>query len=125
MYTVRNGEDLQRGDLIAVSGYNHIELGIYFGRGQSGTVQYYNIISAPNCEDRYNTAVKNFKGIEHELTYKLTPFRLNDIWKSYVNSPSARRFMKLYKNNITNIDDITNIEESKRILEQFGITVNY
>lgn len=119
MYTVRNGEDLQRGDLIAVSGYNHIELGIYFGRGQSGTVQYYQISSAPGCEYRHNEKTTNL-GAE-----KVGPFKLNHIWKSYVNSPSAWRFMKLYKNNITNIDDITNIEESKKVLEQFGITVNY
>lgn len=119
MYTVRNGEDLQRGDLIAVCNYSQIEVGIYFGRGQSGTVQYYNIISAPNCEDIYNKRTKSL-GAE-----KVGPFKLNHVWKSYVNSPSALRFMKLYKNNITNIEDLTNIEESKRILEQFGITVNY
>jgi len=119
MYTVRNGEDLQRGDLIAVCGCNHLELGIYYGRGKSGTVQYYTIQSAHSCEYRHNERVKSL-GAE-----KVGPFKLNHIWKSYVNSPSAWRFMKLYKNNITNIEDLTQIEESKRILEQFGITINY
>jgi hypothetical protein len=119
MYTVRNGEDLQRGDLIAIAGERQIEIGIYFGRGRGGTVQYYNIRSAPGCEYRHEERVKSL-GAE-----KVGPFKLNHIWKSYVNSPSAWRFMKLYKNNITNIEDLTNIEESKRILEQFGITVNY
>lgn len=113
MYTVRNGEDLQRGDLIGVAGERQIEIGIYYGRGRGGTVQYYSIRSAPNCEDRYI-------GAEN-----VGPFKLNHIWKSYVNRLSSWRFMKLYKNNITNIEDLTNIEESKRILEQFGITVNY
>jgi hypothetical protein len=119
MYTVRNGEDLQRGDLIVVCGCNYLELGIYYGRGKSGTVQYYTIQSAHSCEYRHNERVKSL-GAE-----KVGPFKLNHIWKSYVNSPSAWRFMKLYKNNITNIEDLTSIEESKKVLEQFGITVNY
>jgi hypothetical protein len=38
MYIVRNGDDLQRGDLIAVCGCNQMELGIYYGRGKSGTI---------------------------------------------------------------------------------------
>jgi len=119
MYTVRNGDDLQRGDLITIAGERQIELGIYFGRGKSGTVQYYSIHAAPGSEHRHDERTKSL-GAE-----KTGPFTLNKIWKSYVNSPSKWRFIKLYKNNITNIDDLTNIEESKRILEQFGITVNY
>jgi hypothetical protein len=94
MYTVRNGEDLQRGDLIAIAGERHIELGIYYGRGTGGTVQYYSIGSAPGFEYRHNERTKSL-GAE-----KVGPFKLNHIWKSYVNSPSAWRFMKLYKNKI-------------------------
>ena len=40
MYTVINGGDIHKGDLIAVANGSYMSIGIYLGRGQGGSVQY-------------------------------------------------------------------------------------
>jgi hypothetical protein len=49
MYTVKHGGDIHKGDLIAVSNGNDFSVGIYFGRGTGGTVQYYGTGTAGYC----------------------------------------------------------------------------
>jgi hypothetical protein len=119
MYTVKHGGDIQRGDLVAVCHTNDFIVGIYYGRGQGGTFQYFHHGAAIHSKDSYENRLKNH-GIE-----KTGPFRLGQIWKSYVNSPRETRIMKLNRDNITDQQTIDQILESKEILKQFNIEVKY
>ena len=119
MYTVKYGGDIQRGDLIAVANGNDFSVGIYFGRGVGGTVQYYMPTVPKYCKQRYDERVKKL-GIE-----KAQPFKLNQLWKSIVNTPRDTRILKLNRSNITDQQTIEQIEEAKEILQEFNITVNY
>jgi hypothetical protein len=118
MYTVKLGGDIHKGDLIAVSNGNDFSIGIYFGRGLGGTVQYYGIGTAAYCKKRHDERVK--LGAD-----KGEPFKLNHLWKSFINTPRDTRILKLNRDNITNQIDIENILESKEILRQFNIEVNF
>jgi hypothetical protein len=119
MYTVKHGGDIHRGDLIAVANGNDFTIGIYYGRGQGGTVQYYMPTVPKYCRERYDERVK-VQGAE-----KAGPFKLNELWKAFVNTPRETRIMKLNRDNITDQQTIEQIEEAKEILKQFNIQVNY
>lgn len=119
MYTVKHGGDIHKGDLVAVCHTNDFVIGIYFGRGTGGTVQYYYPSSVVGYKDAYDTRVQNL-GIE-----KVGPWKLGRIWKAYVNSPRDTRIMKLNRENITDQQTIEQIEKAKEILAEFNITVNY
>ena len=114
MYKVKNGGDILKGDLIAVSNGNYMSIGIYYGRGQGGTVQYIHPSQPDSAKRWHENRAKNLKGLQ-----EVKPFRLLDITKSYINSPSEYRIIKLNRDNIT---DQETIEE---ILQEFNITVNY
>jgi hypothetical protein len=119
MYTVKNGGDIHKGDLIAVSNGNDFSIGIYSGRGSGGTVQYYGPSVPKYCKERYDKEVTRV-GIE-----KAGPFKLNHLWKSFINTPRDTRILKLNRDNITDEETIKDILEAKEILKQFNITVNY
>ena len=120
MYTVIHGGDIHRGDLIAVANGNDFSIGIYFGRGSGGsTVQYYGPTVPRYCKERYDKEVTRV-GIE-----KAGPFKLNHLWKSFINTPRNTRILKLNRDNITSPEQIEQILEAKEILKQFNITVNY
>jgi hypothetical protein len=119
MYTVKHGGDIHRGDLVAISNSNDFTVGIYFGQGRGGTFQYYYPGSVISAKEYYENRVKNL-GIEKE-----GPFRINKLWKSYVNSPRETRIMKLNRNNITDQQTIEQILQAKEILKEFNIEVNY
>ena len=119
MYIVKQGGEIQRGDLVAVCNTNDFCIGIYVGRGRGGTFQYYHPSSAPSAKEHYENRLMNH-GIE-----KVGPFKLGLIWKGYVNSPRDTRIIKLNRDNITDQQTIEQIEESKQILKQFNIDVNY
>lgn len=119
MYTVKQGGDIHKGDLIAVSNGNDFDIGIYYGRGSGGTVQYYGPSVPKYCKERYNERLKA-QGAE-----KLGPFKLNQLWKSFINTPRDTRILKLNRDNITDQDTIQQILEAKEILKEFNITVNY
>lgn len=119
MYTVKHGGDIHRGDLIAIADGNDFRVGIYYGRGQGGTVQYYGTDTAKYCKQRHEERVKS-QGAE-----KAGEFKLNHLWKSFINTPRDTRILKLNRDNITDPTVIQNIEQSKEILAQFNITVNY
>ena len=119
MYTVKHGGDINKGDLVAVCHTNDFIIGIYFGQGRGGTFQYYNPHSVPSAKEYYDNRLLNH-GIE-----KTGPFKLGSIWKSYVNSPRDTRIIKLNRSNITEQETIDRILESKEILKQFNIEVNY
>ena len=119
MYTVLHGGDIHKGDLIAVSNSNDFSVGIYFGRGLGGTVQYYGIGTPGYCKQRHEERVK---GVGAE---KAGEFKLNHLWKEYINSPRDTRILKLNRDNITEQKQIEQILESKEILKEFNITVNY
>ena len=119
MYTVKHGGDIQKGDLIAISNGNDFYIGIYFGRGSGGTVQYYATSTAGYCKKRYEDRVIA-QGADKAL-----PFKLNQLWKSFINTPRDTRILKLNRSNITDQDTIDQILESKEILKQFNIEVKY
>ena len=119
MYTVTHGGDIQKGDLIAIANGNDFSIGIYFGRGAGGTVQYYGVDTARYCKERYDERVKS-QGIE-----KIGSFKLNQLWKYYVNTPRETRILKLNRENITDQRTMENIQISKEILKEFNIHVNY
>ena len=72
MYTVKHGGDIHKGDLIAVSNGNDFSVGIYFGRGTGGTVQYYGTGTAGYCKKRYEERLKIGAN-------KGEPFKLNQL----------------------------------------------
>lgn len=119
MYKVRVGETIEKGDIIAIAHSNDISVGIYYGRGSGGTVQYYYPGAVTKAKDNYENRVLNH-GIE-----KVGPFKLGSIWKAYINTPRDTRIMKLNRENITFHDDIEDIKDAKEILKQFNIHVNY
>jgi hypothetical protein len=53
------------------------------------------------------------------------PFKVTNIWKSYVNTPRDTRILKLNRDNITDQETIEQIISAKEILKEFNITVNY
>jgi len=122
MYTVKHGGDIHKGDLIAISNGNDFSVGIYFGRGSGGTVQYYGVATAGYCKKRHQEREERFKKLGDE---KSKPFKLNELWKSFINTPRDTRIIKLNRNNITDQKTIEEILESKEILQEFNITVNY
>jgi hypothetical protein len=118
MYTVLHGGDIHKGDLIAVSNGNDFSIGIYYGRGSGGTVQYYGPTVPKYCKERHEERIK--RGAN-----KGEPFKLNHLWKSFINTPRDTRILKLNRDNITNPEQIKQIIEAKEILKEFNITVNY
>lgn len=118
MYTVKYGGTIQKGDIIAVSNGNDFSIGIYYGRGSGGTIQYYGTGTAGYCKKRYEERVKLGAN-------KIEPFKLNHLWKSFINSPRDTRILKLNRDNITDQETIEQIETSKEILKEFNIEVNY
>lgn len=118
MYTVKHGGDIHRGDLVAICHTNDFVIGIYFGQGRGGTFQYYYPAAVLNAKEYYENRVLH--GIEKE-----GPFKINKLWKSYVNSPRETRIMKLNRENITDQQTIEDILSAKEILKEFNIEVNY
>lgn len=112
------GGDIHQGDIIAIADNNDFSLGIYFGRGRGGTVQYYAITVPKYCFDRHNA-------LSEEVRQRRGPFQLNHMWKCYINSPRETRVMKLNRDNITDPKNITDLQAAKEILAQFNITVNF
>jgi hypothetical protein len=119
MYTVKHGGDIQKGDLIAVSNGNDFTVGIYFGRGTGGTVQYYRYTTPKHCKERYNNRVISV-GAE-----KAGTFTIKNLWKDFLNTPRDTRILKLNRYNITDEKVIKDILEAKEILQELNITVNY
>lgn len=112
------GGDIHQGDLIAVANGNDFTVGIYFGRGRGGTVQYYHPSAPVGVKERYDKLTPEQKEIKG-------PLRFSNIWKDYVNSPRETRIIKLNRENITNPKMIEDLQKSKEILAQFNIIVNY
>jgi hypothetical protein len=119
MYTVKQGGDIHKGDLIAVSNGNDFTIGIYYGNGRGGTLQYFYPGAPRQSKEFYEDRLKNLG------SDKVKPFKLTNIWKSYVNRPRDTRIIKLNRDNITDQETIDQIIESKEILKEFNITVNY
>ena len=120
MYTVKHGGDIHKGDLVAIANGNDFTLGIYFGQGRGGTFQYFYPHSVVNSKEWYENRAKNLKGVQ-----EVKPFKLTNVWKSYVNTPRDTRIMKLNRENITDQTTIEQILEAKEILKEFNIEVNY
>ena len=111
------GGDIHQGDLIAVANGNDFTVGIYFGRGLGGTVQYYHPSTARWVKERYDRMT--------EVQKEKNPLRLGSFWKSFVNTPRDTRIMKLHRESIINQQMIDDILLSKEMLAQFNITVNF
>jgi hypothetical protein len=120
MYNVLLGGDINRGDLVAVANGNDISIGIYFGQGRGGTFQYFHPSSPGRSKEWHDTRANNLKGVQD-----VKPFKLTNIWKSYVNTPRDTRIIKLNRDNITHPETIKDILEAKEILKEFNIEVNY
>ena len=120
MYTVIHGGDIHRGDLIAVANGNDFSIGIYFGRGSGGTVQYYTPNGVVNSRDWWEKAQKDKA---YDANGK--PWGLTRVWKSFINTPRDTRILKLNRENITDQGTIEHIIKAKEILQEFNITVNY
>jgi hypothetical protein len=122
MYNAKLGGDIHQGDLVAIANGNDFTVGIYFGRGKSGTVQYYHPTAPEHCMNAYNDRIK---AATPEKQQEIGPFVLGRLWKDYVNAPRDTRVMKLNRDNITDPKMIHDIQKSKEILAQFNITVNF
>jgi hypothetical protein len=120
MYTVKQGGDIHRGDLVAISNSNDFTVGIYFGQGRGGTFQYFSphgVVESRNWWEKANT--------DKAYSDHNKPWKLTRIWKHYVNAPRDTRILKLNRENITDQQTIENIIKAKEILQEFNITVNY
>lgn len=120
MYKSIIGGDIHPGDLIAVSNGNDFSLGIYFGQGRGGTVQYYMPSAVVGCR-------KGWEDTHQDPMYShyQKPWKLSMIYKCFINTPRESRIIKLNRENITRQEDAINIEKSKEILAQFNIPVNF
>jgi hypothetical protein len=123
MYTVKQGGDIHRGDLVAVSNSNDFTVGIYFGQGRGGTFQYFTPHGVVISKDWWEEAQKD--KVSKMYTESGKPWKLTRILKHYVNSPRDTRIIKLNRDNITDQQTIEQIIKSKEILQEFNITVNY
>jgi hypothetical protein len=121
MYKVRFGETIEKGDLIAVANGNDFSLGIYYGRGIGGTVQYYMPNSVRYAMERFNVRMAELTA-EGQPT---EPLKLNNFWKCYVNTPRDTRIMKLNRENITSPKDIEEVMIAIEALKNFNIDVKY
>ena len=123
MYTVKQGGDIHRGDLIAVANSNYFSIGIYYGRGSGGTVQYFTPNGVVSSKEWWENAQKD--KVSKMYTESGKPWKLTRIWKHYVNTPRDTRIIKLNRDNITDQQTIEQIIKAKDILQEFNITVNY
>ncbi len=122
MYTVKQGGDIHRGDLVAVANGNDFSVGIYFGNGRGGTFQYFipgNVVKSREWWENAQADSGNMYGLKDK------PWKLTRIWKAFANSPRDTRIIKLNRENITDIQTIEDIQKAKEILQEFNITVNY
>ncbi len=117
------GGDIHQGDLVAIANGNDFTVGIYFGRGRGGTVQYYIPRTVVQSREWWENAQKDKDSKVYEYVNK--PWTLSTIWKAFLNTPRDTRIMKLNKDNITSQQMIDDIQKSKEILAQFNITVNF
>jgi hypothetical protein len=120
MIEVNNGGEIQRGDLIGVASGNSISIGIYFGRGKRGTVQYLWPGSATYQKSIHEEALRQWKGDK-----PMRPLTLSQMSKYYINTPDRHRIIKLNRDNITNQETIERLLTDKEVLKEFKITVNY
>ena len=123
MYTVKQGGDIHRGDLVAISNSNDFCIGIYFGQGRGGTFQYFSPVNVVSSREWWENAQKD--KVSNMYTESGKPWKLTRIWKHYVNTPRDTRIIKLNRDNITDQETIENIIKAKEILQEFNITVNY
>jgi len=120
MYKVKQGGDIHRGDLVAISNSNDFCIGIYFGQGRGGTFQYFSPVNVVSSREWWEKANTDPTYTDHNKPWKLTR-----IWKHHVNTPRDTRIIKLNRENITDQETIENIIKAKEILQEFNITVNY
>ena len=120
MYTVNNGGEIHKGDLIAVANGSYMSIGIYIGRGQGGTVQYLWPGSATAARDWHEEKLKNWKGDK-----PMKPLTISQMDKSFINSPTGSRIIKLNKENITDQETIERLLTDKEVLREFSIELNY
>jgi hypothetical protein len=123
MYEVKHGGIIQKGDLIAVSNANDFSVGIYYGRGSGGTVQYFTPNGVVSSKEWWEEAQKD--KVSKMYTESGKPWKLTRIWKSFINTPRDTRILKLNRENITDQGTIEHILKAKEILQEFNITVNY
>ena len=120
MYTVNNGGEIHKGDLIAVANGSYMSIGIYIGRGQGGTVQYLWPGSATAARDWHEEKLKNWKGDK-----PMKPLTISQMGKNFINSPTGSRIIKLNKENITEQETIERLLTDKEVLREFSIELNY
>jgi hypothetical protein len=123
MYTVKQGGDIHRGDLVAVANGNDFTVGIYFGNGRGGTFQYFTPHGVVSSKEWWENAQKD--KVSNMYTESGKPWKLTRIWKHFVNTPRDTRILKLNRDNITDRKTIEDIEKAKEILQEFNIPVNY
>lgn len=120
MYTTKISGDIHQGDIIAIANGNDFCIGIYYGQGRGGTVQYFSPINVVRSREWWEKA-------QEDLMYEESgkPWKLTRIWKHYVNAPRDTRIMKLNRENIVEKETEENILKAKEILSEFNIPVNY
>jgi hypothetical protein len=123
MYTVKQGGDIHKGDLVAIANGNDFSIGIYYGRGSGGTVQYYTPNGVVSSKEWWEEAQKDKVSKLYNESGK--PWGLTRIWKAFINTPRDTRILKLNRDNITDQETIEQIIQAKEILKEFNITVNY
>jgi hypothetical protein len=120
MYTVKQGGDIHRGDLVAIANGNDFTVGIYYGQGRGGTFQYYHPTSVASSKEWWEKAQ-----LDKRYAANNKPWKITRIFKSYLQTPRDTRIIKLNRENITDQKEIETILKAKEILKEFNITVNY
>jgi hypothetical protein len=121
MYTVINGGDIHKGDLIAVANGSYMSIGIYLGRGQGGSVQYLWPGSATSAKDWHDKENRASVG----LPPANKPLKISQMGKNFLISPTPERIIKLNKENITDQETIERLLTDKEVLKEFNIELNY
>jgi hypothetical protein len=55
----------------------------------------------------------------------MKPLKISQMGKSFVNSPTATRIIKLNRENITDQETIERLLTDKEVLKEFNIILNY
>ncbi len=86
--------EIRKGDLIAIAYNNMFWLGVYLGRGQGFSLQYYSIEQADWFLERYKQGKKLYKNYINSVGYRRV-MRID--YDSVTDSSVREKYEKIYK----------------------------
>jgi hypothetical protein len=111
MYDVKYGGTLVKGDMIAVSTSNCLNIGFYIGLAKSGTVHYYSLEQLKWMYDNWEEQKLNKE--EQDIKLRKPPV--------YYVYPHHLRFMKITRDVLTKPEDLENYEKALIMLKELKI----